>query len=47
MTKGVEEYEIDGVPVRITTVTRTAADCFKCRNKIGLDAMLEALKEAV
>jgi hypothetical protein len=37
MTEGVEEHEIDGVPVRITNVARTVADCFKYRNKIGLD----------
>jgi predicted transcriptional regulator of viral defense system len=43
----VEEYEIDGVPVRITSVARTVADCFKYRNKIGLDVALEALKEVL
>ena len=38
---------IDGVPVRITGVARTVADCFKYRNKIGLDVALEALKEGL
>jgi len=37
----------DGVPVRITGVARTVADCFKYRNKIGLDVALEALKEGL
>jgi predicted transcriptional regulator of viral defense system len=47
MTEGVDEHEIEGVPVRITNVARTVADCFKYRNKIGLDVALEALKEAL
>ncbi|EXJ16735.1 type IV toxin-antitoxin system AbiEi family antitoxin domain-containing protein [Imhoffiella purpurea] len=47
MTEGVDEYEIEGVPVRITNVARTVADCFKYRNKIGLDVALEALKETL
>jgi predicted transcriptional regulator of viral defense system len=44
MGEGVEEHEVDGVPVRITNVERTVADCFKYRNKIGLDVALEALR---
>ena len=47
LTEGVEEHEIDGVPVRIAGIARTVADCFKYRNKIGLDVILEALKEAL
>jgi predicted transcriptional regulator of viral defense system len=43
---GVEEREIDGVIVRVTNVARTVVDCFKFRNKIGLDAAIEALQEA-
>ncbi len=43
---GVEDHVIDGVPVRVTSVARTVADCFKFRNKIGLDVALEALQEA-
>ena len=46
LAEGVEEHSIDGVPVRITNVARTVADCFKYRNKIGLDVALEALREA-
>ena len=34
------------MPVRVTSVARTVADCFKFRNKIGLDVALEALQEA-
>lgn len=46
LSEGIEERETDGVTVRITTVTRTVVDCFKFRNKIGLDVALEALREA-
>jgi predicted transcriptional regulator of viral defense system len=46
LTDGVEQYAIDGVPVRVTNEARTVADCFKFRNKIGLDVALEALQEA-
>lgn len=45
-TEGIEEHVVDGVTVRITGVAKTVADCFKYRNKIGLDVALEALREA-
>jgi predicted transcriptional regulator of viral defense system len=41
---GVEEHEIDGVTVRIYSPEKTIADCFKFRNKIGVDVVLESLK---
>lgn len=46
LTEGVEDHVIDGVKVRVTSVAKTVADCFKYRNKIGLDVALEALREA-
>ena len=46
LAAGVETHTIDGVPVRVTSVAKTVADCFKFRNKIGLDVALEALREA-
>jgi predicted transcriptional regulator of viral defense system len=42
---GIEEHQIEGVPVRIYSLAKTIADCFKFRNKIGLDVALEALRE--
>lgn len=42
---GVEEHVRDGVTLRIYGIAKTVADCFKHRNKIGLDVALEALKE--
>lgn len=41
---GIEEHLIDGVKVKIYSVEKTIADCFKFRNKIGIDIVLEALK---
>ncbi|MBS0507763.1 MAG: AbiEi antitoxin N-terminal domain-containing protein [Proteobacteria bacterium] len=46
LTECVEEHVVDGVTVRVTSVAKTVADCFKYRNKIGLDVALEALREA-
>lgn len=46
LTEGVEVHEVEGVPVRVTSVAKTIADCFKYRHKVGLDVALEALKEA-
>ncbi|MEI6547023.1 MAG: type IV toxin-antitoxin system AbiEi family antitoxin domain-containing protein [Burkholderiales bacterium] len=45
-TAGVEEIERDGIKLRVYGVAKTVADCFKHRNKIGLDVALEALKDA-
>jgi predicted transcriptional regulator of viral defense system len=46
MTEGVESVDVAGTPVRVFGVAKTVADCFKFRNKIGLDVALEALREA-
>lgn len=46
LTAGVETHRIDGAEVHVTSVAKTVADCFKFRNKIGLDVALEALREA-
>jgi predicted transcriptional regulator of viral defense system len=44
---GVEERGIHGVTVRITSIARTLVDCFRYRNKIGIDVALEALRDAL
>lgn len=46
LSAGVEVHKMEGVPIRVTSVAKTVADCFKFRNKIGLDVALEALREA-
>ena len=42
---GVEEKKLEGVNVRFFSPAKTVADCFKYRNKIGLDVALEALRD--
>jgi len=44
ISSGVETHKISGVEVKIFTAEKTVADCFKFRNRIGLDVALEALK---
>jgi predicted transcriptional regulator of viral defense system len=44
--QGVETHWIDGVTIRIYGVARTLVDCFKYRNKLGLDIAIEALRFA-
>lgn len=46
LTQGIRRLEIDGVKVPVYDVAKTVADCFKFRNKIGLDVAIEALREA-
>lgn len=45
LTEGIEHIEIDGVQVPVFNAAKTVADCFKFRNKIGLDVALEALRD--
>ena len=47
LTKGVDEHLLNGIAVKITNPARTVADCFKHRNKLGLELCLEALREIV
>jgi predicted transcriptional regulator of viral defense system len=42
---GIENHELDGIPVKIYGIEKTIADCFKFRNKTGLDVALEALRD--
>jgi len=43
---GIEGHRIEGQVVRVYSVARTVADCFRFRNTVGLDVALEALSEA-
>lgn len=45
LSEGIEEHIIEGVTVKVYNKAKTVADCFKYRNKIGLDVALEALKD--
>lgn len=44
---GIEEHEIEGYRVRVYSLAKTIADCFKFRNKIGVDVAIGALKIAI
>ena len=41
---GVETHTIDAILVRVYSTEKTLADCFKYRNKVGMDVVLEALR---
>nr|MBC8360667.1 type IV toxin-antitoxin system AbiEi family antitoxin domain-containing protein [Candidatus Desulfatibia profunda] len=43
-TEGVEAHKLDGVSVRIYNPEKTLADCFKFRNQVGLDTVMEAVR---
>nr|WP_295130291.1 type IV toxin-antitoxin system AbiEi family antitoxin domain-containing protein [uncultured Roseateles sp.] len=43
---GIETVSEHGAPIRVYSAAKTVTDCFKFRNKIGLDVALEALKDA-
>lgn len=43
--KGVEEDDVAGVRIRVYSAAKTVADCFKFRNKVGLDVAVEALRD--
>jgi predicted transcriptional regulator of viral defense system len=45
LSEGVQMRKIEGVEVRLYSPAKTVADCFKYRNKIGLDVALEALRD--
>ena len=45
LTAGIESHNVDGALIRVYSVAKTVADCFKYRNKIGLDVAMEALRE--
>ncbi|MES2972945.1 MAG: type IV toxin-antitoxin system AbiEi family antitoxin domain-containing protein [Pseudomonadota bacterium] len=45
LAEGIERVQIDGVSVPVFNAAKTVADCFKYRNKIGLDVALEALRD--
>lgn len=44
---GIEKHEIEGYQIKVYSLAKTIADCFKFRNKIGADVARDALKVAV
>ena len=45
LAEDVEEPEIEGVRVRVTSAAKTVADCFKFRSKVGTELAIQALRE--
>ena len=45
LTEGIEAHSVEGVNIRVYSAAKTVADCFKFRNKIGIDIAVEALKD--
>lgn len=47
LTTGVQEHTVEGVAVRVYAPAKTVADCFKYRNKLGIDVAIEALRDCL
>lgn len=47
LTDGIKKHKVEGVEIKIYSPAKTIADCFKFRNKIGIDVAIEALSEAL
>jgi len=47
LTEGIEKHKIEGVTVKVYNPAKTVADCFKYRNKTGMDVAIEALKNCL
>ena len=45
LSEGVEEHRVEGVVIRVYSAAKTVADCFKYRNKMGIDVAVEALRD--
>jgi predicted transcriptional regulator of viral defense system len=45
LTEGIERHRVEGVEIQIYSAAKTVADCFKYRNKIGIDVAVEALRD--
>jgi predicted transcriptional regulator of viral defense system len=43
-TEGIEQHERDGVVLRVYGAARTVADCFRLRNRLGIEVAVEALR---
>lgn len=46
-SEGIEEHDADGIRIRVYSPAKTVVDCFKFRNRIGLDVAREALRNAL
>jgi predicted transcriptional regulator of viral defense system len=46
-SNGIEIYNVNGIPVKVYSASKTVADLFRFRNKTGLDVAMEGLREAI
>lgn len=46
LSEGIEKHDCAGLPVKVYSIAKTVADCFKYRHKLGMDVALEALRES-
>lgn len=47
LIEGIEHHALEGVRVSVYSAAKTVADCFKYRNKLGVDVAIEALRDAL
>lgn len=45
LNEGIETHRMEGVEIRVYSAAKTVADCFKYRNKVGIDVAVEALRD--
>jgi len=45
LSEGIETHRVENIDLRVYSAAKTVADCFKYRNKIGLDVAVEALRD--
>ncbi len=45
LAEGIEVHRVEGVEIRVYSAPKTVADCFKYRNKVGIDVAVEALRD--
>jgi predicted transcriptional regulator of viral defense system len=45
LSEGIEQHRVEGVTIRVYSPAKTVADCFKYRNKVGVDVAVEALRD--
>ena len=45
LAAGIEQHRVEGVTIRVYSPAKTVADCFKYRNKVGIDVAVEALRD--
>src|ERR1035437_11041094 len=47
LSQGIDKHPVEGVTVQVYSAVKTVADCFKFRNKIGLDVAIDALRDCL